>query len=120
MIPERGSWIELQVTKKDTLGVRIDQSGKFSSMTLLRAMSPMFSSDDAILQAFYESEDVDTGDPRWAAAKLEGRIACGDVVDPNTGEVLIESGATISKVSAQVLADAKIGVITVLQDAKDR
>ena len=34
VIPERGSWIELQVTKKDTLGVRIDQSGKFSSMTL--------------------------------------------------------------------------------------
>ena len=59
VIPERGSWIELQVTKKDTLGVRIDQSGKFSSMTLLRAMSPMFSSDDAILQAFYESEDID-------------------------------------------------------------
>ncbi len=40
VIPERGSWIELQVTKKDTLGVRIDQSGKFSSMTLLRAMRP--------------------------------------------------------------------------------
>ena len=49
VIPERGSWIELQVTKKETLGVRIDQSGKFSSMTLLRAMSPQFSSDDAIL-----------------------------------------------------------------------
>ncbi len=99
VIPERGSWIELQVTKKDTLGVRIDQSGKFSSMTLLRAMSPQYSSDDAILQAFYESEDIDTT-RTTPAARLEGRIACGDVVDPNTGEVLIESGATISKVSA--------------------
>ena len=118
VIPERGSWIELQVTKKDTLGVRIDQSGKFSSMTLLRAMSPMFSSDDAILQSFYESEDIDTSHD-GAAALLEGRIACGDVVDPNTGEVLIDSGSTISKVSANVLADAKIGVITVLKDAKD-
>src|SRR5262249_19117437 len=38
IIPERGSWIEINVTKKDTLGVRIDQSGKFSAMTLLRAM----------------------------------------------------------------------------------
>ncbi len=27
IIPERGSWIEVIVTKKDTLGVRIDQSG---------------------------------------------------------------------------------------------
>ncbi len=119
VIPERGSWIELQVTKKDTLGVRIDQSGKFSSMTLLRAMSPMFSSDDAILQAFYDAEDDRHRRRPTAAAKLEGRIACGDVVDPNTGEVLIESGATISKASAQVLADAKIGVISVLKDAKD-
>ena len=119
VIPERGSWIELQVTKKDTLGVRIDQSGKFSAMTLLRAMSPEFSSDDAILKTFYDAEDIDTDAPD-AAAKLKGRIACGDVVDPNTGEVLIDSGATISDVSAQVLADAKIGTISVLQDAKDQ
>ena len=40
---------------------------------------------------------------------LEGRIACGDVIDPETGEVLIESGSTISKTSAQVLADADLG-----------
>ena len=119
VIPERGSWIELQVTKKDTLGVRIDQSGKFSSMTLLRAMSPKYSSDEAILQAFYEAEDVDSADPK-AAAKLEGRIACGDVVDPTTGEVLIDSGATISKAQAQVLADAgTLGKILVLKENRD-
>ena len=45
IIPERGSWIEINVTKKDTLGVRIDQSGKFSAMTLLRAMDPAYSTD---------------------------------------------------------------------------
>jgi DNA-directed RNA polymerase subunit beta len=118
VIPERGSWIELQVTKKETLGVRIDQSGKFSAMTLLRAMSPEFSSDEAILQAFYESESIKTG-AGGAAAKLEGRVACGDVVDPNTGEVLIESGVTISKTSAQILADAHIGPIRVLKDSKE-
>src|SRR6185437_3173421 len=116
VIPERGSWIELQVTKKETLGVRIDQSGKFSAMTLLRAMSPEFSSDEAILRAFYETETIKTSDPK-AAAKLEGRIACGDVVEPTTGEVLIESGSTISKTSAQILADARIGDIFVLKES---
>ncbi len=119
VIPERGSWIELQVTKKDTLGVRIDQSGKFSAMTLLRAMSPAYSTDEAILQAFYEVETIDSADSK-AAAKLEGRIACGDVVDPNTGEVLIDSGTTISKASAQVLADAgNLGKIIVLKESRD-
>src|SRR5438270_1100100 len=54
IIPERGSWIEINVTKKDTLGVRIDQSGKFSSMTLLRAMDPAYSTDADILRAFFD------------------------------------------------------------------
>src|SRR6201987_1011315 len=58
IIPERGSWIEINVTKKDTLGVRIDQSGKFSAMTLLRAMDPAYSSNGDILKAFYHTEDV--------------------------------------------------------------
>jgi DNA-directed RNA polymerase subunit beta len=118
VIPERGSWIELQVTKKDTLGVRIDQSGKFSAMTLLRAMSPAFSSNDAILSAFYETETVKTGTNK-SAANLEGKVACGDVVDPTTGEVLIDSGVTISKTQAQILGDADIGSIKVLKEARD-
>jgi DNA-directed RNA polymerase subunit beta len=52
IIPERGSWIELNVTRKETLVVRIDQSGKFSAMTLLRAMDPRFSEDADLLRAF--------------------------------------------------------------------
>src|SRR6476659_2018884 len=42
IIPERGSWIEINTTKKENLTVRIDQSGKFSAMTLLRAMDPEY------------------------------------------------------------------------------
>ena len=118
VIPERGSWIELQVTKKETLGVRIDQSGKFSSMTLLRAMSPQFSDDEAILSSFYETEVVSTAEED-AARKLEERVACGDVVDPTTGEVLIASGSVINKTTAQVLVDAALGDIMVLKDTKD-
>src|SRR3954447_15459322 len=79
IIPKRGSWIEINVTKKDTLGVRIDQSGKFSSMTLLRAMDPAYSSDADILRAFYPTEEV-----RATAAnrgRLTGARAVGDVID---------------------------------------
>src|ERR1700720_147069 len=90
IIPERGSWIEINVTKKETLGVRIDQSGKFSSMTLLRAMDPAYSTDADILRAFYPTESVKlTPD---AAARLKGVQAVGDVIDPETGEVYLESG----------------------------
>src|SRR5437870_7865498 len=58
IIPERGSWIEINVTKKETLGVRIDQSGKFSAMTLLRAMDAEYSSDEDILKAFFTTQTV--------------------------------------------------------------
>ena len=35
IIPERGSWIEISVTKKDVLVVRIDQSSKIPATTFL-------------------------------------------------------------------------------------
>src|SRR5438477_7475987 len=78
IIPERGSWIEINVTKKEALGVRIDQSGKFSAMTLLRAMDPAYSQDADILRAFYETETVKVTPAN--RARLEGALPCGDVI----------------------------------------
>src|ERR1700736_4999905 len=85
IIPERGSWIEINVTKKDTLGVRIDQSGKFSSMTLLRAMDPAYSSSADIFKAFYPVEEVKV----TAANKerLVGALVADDVINPEDGEL---------------------------------
>ena len=74
IIPERGSWIELNVTRKESLAVRIDQSGKFSIMTLLRAMDPKYGEDDALLRVFYETEKVKVVDGR-SVAKIEGKLA---------------------------------------------
>src|SRR5579863_4497473 len=92
IIPERGSWIEINVTKKETLGVRIDQSGKFSSMTLLRAMDPAYSTNADILRAFYPVEEIRlTKDNLAQLEENEGAIAAGDVIDPETGEVYVES-----------------------------
>ncbi|ADV60702.1 DNA-directed RNA polymerase subunit beta [Isosphaera pallida ATCC 43644] len=118
IIPERGSWIELQVNKKDALEVRIDQSGKFSAMTLLRAMDPAYSTDEAILRAFYDTETIHTSE-EGAAARLENKIACGDVVDPETGEVLCDSGARIDRVRAQLFVDHNLGAIEVMVEVKD-
>lgn len=58
IIPERGSWIELLISKKEALHVRIDQSGKFSSTTLLRAMDKDLSTDTQLVHKFYETEIV--------------------------------------------------------------
>src|SRR6266446_5469606 len=95
IIPERGSWIEINVTKKEALGVRIDQSGKFSAMTLLRAMDPAYSTDADILQAFHTVETVRTTPAN--RARIEGAIAAGDVIDPESGEIYLGSGEVLSK-----------------------
>ncbi|HVS39597.1 MAG TPA: DNA-directed RNA polymerase subunit beta [Gemmataceae bacterium] len=117
IIPERGSWIEINVTKKDTLSVRIDQSGKFSAMTLLRAMDPAYSTDADILRAFYPTQNI-----RMTAAEkdnLTGRQAVGDVIDPETGEVYLDSGDTFTPEKIDVLLTTPVKEVTVLQKIKD-
>ncbi|MCI0464268.1 MAG: DNA-directed RNA polymerase subunit beta [Gemmataceae bacterium] len=91
IIPERGSWIEINVTKKDTLSVRIDQSGKFSAMTLLRAMDPAFSDNGSILRAFYPDHVEDVAVTPQNREKLEGALVVDDVIDEETGELYMES-----------------------------
>src|SRR3984893_4568175 len=76
VIPERGSWGEINVSKKDTLGVRIDQSGKFSAVTLLRAMDPAYSTDADIHRAFYSTETYKVTPAN--RPKLEGHLVSGD------------------------------------------
>ena len=100
VIPERGSWIEINTTKKDSITVRIDQSGKFSVMTLLRAMDPKYGLDADILRTFYETTKQKIVDGR-SAGKIEGKVAVGDIVYPvgsdRAGEIIVESGQKITK-----------------------
>jgi len=111
VIPERGSWIELNATKKDALTVRIDQSGKFSALTLLRAMDQKYSEDSDILRAFYETKKVKVVDGR-SAAKLEGKVAVDDIVYPATsdraGEIIVEVGHKIGKDASELICTAGV------------
>ncbi len=81
IIPERGSWIELNVNRKESLSVRIDQSGKFSIMTLLRAMDPKYSDNANLLREFFDTEVVKITDGR-SAAKIEGRLSATSSIPP--------------------------------------
>jgi DNA-directed RNA polymerase subunit beta len=118
IIPERGSWIEINVTKKETLGVRIDQSGKFSSMTLLRAMDPAYSSNADILRAFYPTEEVKL--TKDTVAQLTGARAVGDVIDPETGEVYLESEGTFTAEVLDKALLAGIKEVAILGKVKDQ
>jgi DNA-directed RNA polymerase subunit beta len=117
IIPERGSWVELNVTKKDTLSVRIDQSGKFSAITLLRAMSMSLSTDRDILRHFYPTKVVKKGKTQTANAFAKGiadRIAVGDIVVLKTGEVLVPSGMPIPETAAQEIAASDLAEVEII------
>jgi DNA-directed RNA polymerase subunit beta len=121
IIPERGSWIELNVSKKDTLQVRIDQSGKFSALTLLRAMDPKFSRDSEILKLFYKTtvEKVVGG---RSVPKLEGRIAVDDIVYPKgsdrAGEIIVDAGVKITHDMAELICTSGLKAVEVMQEQK--
>ncbi len=126
IIPERGSWIEINVTKKDTMGVRIDQSGKFSALTLLRAMDPQYSSTASILKEFYETETIKLKDDK-ARARLAGdpeagvppMVAVDDVIDPETGEVYVDAGKPFTQDKVDKAVASHLKEVTVLAPQKD-
>ncbi|GHT20983.1 DNA-directed RNA polymerase subunit beta [Planctomycetales bacterium] len=126
IIPERGSWIEVNFTRKDTLSVKIDQSSKLPIMMLIRAMSPEFGSNAQLIKAFH-GENVVT--VKIEASKktvplLTGKIAVSHIVYPkghkNAGEVIVESCQAISKELAETICTAGVKKVDVLDDVKNR
>ncbi|MHC4808615.1 MAG: DNA-directed RNA polymerase subunit beta, partial [Planctomycetota bacterium] len=89
IIPERGSWIEIAVTRKDVLVVRIDQSSKIPATIFLRATSPSYGTTEEILRLFYPTKTV-------TAAKLTPAMwTVGPIVDKKTGEIIVKAGTQI-------------------------
>jgi len=117
IIPERGSWIEINVTKKDTLSVRIDQSGKFSAMTLLRAMDPNYSTDADIIKEFHETESVKLN--AAGKARLKAAQVVGDVIDPETGEIYAESGDILTEEKINSISLTNVKEVTILKATRD-
>ncbi|QDT37396.1 DNA-directed RNA polymerase subunit beta [Stratiformator vulcanicus] len=122
VIPERGSWIEFLVSKKQTLQVRIDQSGKFSAMTLLRAMDPNFSTDRALVELFHKVKDTKVGGAAFVE-EITGKYAAEDIVYPagheREGEIILECGHVISQKIAEEISESDIKKIGLIVDAKD-
>jgi len=118
IIPERGSWIELNVSKKDTLQVRIDQSGKFPATSLLRALGREYSTNADIIRLFHKTSVVKRG-ARGFLSKISGRYAVEDVVDEATGEILVPAGDPISEQHAELIQKSNIKKVEVIESLED-
>ena len=98
VIPERGSWIECSVTKKDALAVRIDQSSKIPATTFIRALDKKYGTTEAIIREFYTVESVKVG-------QLNAQYyAAASIIDAESGEELVKPGAQLGEAINKIQA----------------
>ena len=101
IIPERGSWIEINVTRRDVMVVRIDQSSKIPATCFLRAMDPRFGKDEDIVRMFYKTKVVRTGSLK------PDMYVVSDVADEESGtdaEPLVRAGCQIGDALGKIQA----------------
>ncbi len=113
IIPERGSWIELEVTKKDVLAMRIDQSTKLAATTFLRCLDESVAETSAILSLFYEISEVKAENVKpdhWAA---------DTIVDTETGEELVHVGRQIGQEAASKIVNSSLKKVKVIENPSD-
>jgi DNA-directed RNA polymerase subunit beta len=112
VIPERGSWIECSVTKKDALAVRIDQSSKIPATTFLRALDKKYGTTESIIKEFYTIETVKVG-------QLQATYySAAPIIDAESGEELVKAGAQIGEAIGKIQASKlkNVDVITKVAD----
>ncbi|KPK65351.1 MAG: DNA-directed RNA polymerase subunit beta, partial [Planctomycetes bacterium SM23_32] len=90
IIPQRGSWIEMEVNRRDYLTCQLDQSGKIPATLVLRALSEEHGTDEDLLRLFYDVETVKFT-PGTAGAKLRERVSAVTVTAGEEDVRLVEA-----------------------------
>ncbi|MGD8394312.1 MAG: DNA-directed RNA polymerase subunit beta, partial [Candidatus Eiseniibacteriota bacterium] len=112
IIPYRGSWVEFSMDVNDIMYVHIDRKRKLPVSVLMRALG--FTTDRQILELFYEVSELKTsGAGSVKEEDLVGRVAAEDVVDVETGEILLECNEEITDESARGVKEAGIKTVKV-------
>ncbi len=108
IIPIRGSWLDFEFDSKDLLYVRIDRRRKMPVTILLKAMG---NDTEFILNYFYDIEKVvlEEGNLyRVIGESLVGEKAPGDVIDSETGDIIIKKGRKINKILLKRLNESGV------------
>ena len=114
IIPDqKGSWLEFEMDAKGLLIARIDRRKKFLFTLLVKALG--YGTNEKVLRLFYETEAVNIkGAHLKTLHKYLGRRVVADVIHTETGEVLLEAGATLNEDSLDLLKEAKVEIIDII------
>jgi len=118
IIPDRGSWVEVQFATSDLLNIYLDRKKrrrKFLATTFLRALG--YGTDEELLGLFYKFEKLDVAKPK--AEQLEHRVGKADVVDADSQSVLVKKFEPVTKDLLKQLQAAGIGALDVVDVSWD-
>jgi DNA-directed RNA polymerase subunit beta len=106
IIPYRGSWLDIEFDAKDIVHARIDRRRKIPVTSLLFALGM---DGEEILNTFYKHVIYKRSKDGWRvpfdANRLRGYKAINDLVDADTGKVVVEAGKKITVRQARQLAE---------------
>ncbi len=106
IIPYRGSWLDIEFDAKDIVHARIDRRRKIPVTSLLYALGM---SGEEILNTFYKQVLYKRTKEGWRvpfdANRLRGYKAVNDLVDADTGKVVLEAGKKLTVRQARQLAE---------------
>ncbi|TIP00545.1 MAG: DNA-directed RNA polymerase subunit beta [Mesorhizobium sp.] len=112
VIPYRGSWLDIEFDSKDVVHARIDRRRKIPVTSLLMALGM---DGEEILSTFYNKITYKRSGDHWRipfnVERFRGLKAVGDLVDADTGEVVVEAGKKITARQARQLGEKGLKAI---------
>ncbi|MDQ2084576.1 DNA-directed RNA polymerase subunit beta [Xanthobacteraceae bacterium Astr-EGSB] len=106
IIPYRGSWLDIEFDAKDIVHARIDRRRKIPVTSLMFALGM---DGEEILRTFYKQVVYKRAKDGWRvpfdANRMKGYKAVNDLVDADTGKVVVEAGKKVTVRQARLLAE---------------
>jgi DNA-directed RNA polymerase subunit beta len=117
IIPYRGSWLDIEFDAKDIVYARVDRRRKIPVTSLLYALGM---SGEEILNTFYKQVLYKRAKEGWRvpfdANRLRGYKAINDLVDADTGRVVLEAGKKLTVRQARQLAEKGLKALRLTEE----
>src|SRR5437762_3033538 len=106
VIPYRGSWLDIEFDAKDIVFARIDRRRKIPVTSLMYALGL---DGETILSTFYKKINFKRAKEGWRvpfdAARFRGYSTINDLIDADTGKVVLEAGKKLTVRAARLLQE---------------
>ncbi|PSC02637.1 DNA-directed RNA polymerase subunit beta [Alsobacter soli] len=106
IIPYRGSWLDIEFDAKDIVYARIDRRRKIPVTSLLFALGM---DGEEILSTFYNHVTYTREKDGWRvpydAERMKGMKVVNDLIDADSGELVLEAGKKLTARSARLIAE---------------